>query len=153
MAGQGREHSAEVWGKIDGFWSLMTHKTSALWNVWLEETDTAWISPEQSTPGAWRNPRCHSLETFKKVPLWPRWHIPPGRASPLERRCSHPCKDNTHGVRRAGNQWRTRPGSSVRPPGHRWGRRGSRDVSPEHRHPQGLHSACPGMGTQGKLPG
>lgn len=66
LAGQGREHSAEVWGKIDGFWSLMTHKTSAVWDVWLEETDTAWISPEQSTPGAWRSLRCHSLEIFKK---------------------------------------------------------------------------------------
>lgn len=28
------------------------------------------------------------------VPLWPRWHIPLGTASPLEKKCSHPCKNN-----------------------------------------------------------
>lgn len=28
------------------------------------------------------------------VPLWPRWHIPLGTASPLEKKCSLPCKNN-----------------------------------------------------------
>lgn len=28
------------------------------------------------------------------IPLWPRWHTPLGTAFPLEKKCSHPCKNN-----------------------------------------------------------
>ena len=39
-------------------------------------------------------------QTELTIPLWPRWHTPLGTASPPEKKCSHPCKNNIRdGVR------------------------------------------------------